>query len=251
MPKITDTLTPPSTCAQLNNYSNLEGGVLPYIANNWIGTDGLLTTSGAQSFIDNLRTVKIIPTAPDLSKFNTKTWTSPEQAGGNNNDPLAGYVQSQNKLISDLEKEFNYVKSYYEKAISCLVQAITSFTTETIEANRNSINTNQVGPYRLKSIEFNKKLNLLLDAMRKISEALLEDSQGYNTAINGFNTEFGNRKARLQEQASILESENSASELHKRMVEYSAEKNRAHNNLLTLYSCLNIVAIAMLFYIAK
>lgn len=242
----------PSSCTQMmNGYTDIAGGILAKVSTSDVGSDGLLTAGGATRVIGELRTAGIIPTAPDLSKFNTKVWSAPDQNNVSGNDQLAVYVSAQNTLIANIEVEYNYVKSYYEKAISCLVDAIKEFTSATNDTTRTTINNNQVTPYRSKSIEFNRKLNLLLDVSRKISEQLLADSQGYQTTINSDNTEFTKRKTRLEEQAKILNSENSASELHKRMVEYSAEKNRAHNNLLTMYSCLNIVAIAMLFYIAK
>jgi hypothetical protein len=243
----------PSRCEELPSYRDLDKGILVQVSASDVGADGLLTQSGASAVIGKLRTAGIIPTAPNLQQtnLNTKTWTAPEQAGGNANDPLAVYVQAQNTLITNIEAEYNYVKGYYTKAVECLVDAITEFTSAQNETARNTINTNKVTPYRTQSITFNKKLNLLLDVARKISETLLSDSRTYETVINSYNTEFANRKARLEEQSNILNSENSASELHKRMVDYTAEKNRAHNNLLTLYSCLNIVAIAMLFYIAK
>jgi hypothetical protein len=48
-----------------------------------------------------------------------------------------------------------------------------------------------------------------------------------------------------------LNSENSITELRKRMVEYTEEKNRSAMNLLSLYGFLNLVAIGLLFYVAR
>ena len=251
MPAITAP-TIPSTCGNLDSYQDIQGGILVQVSGSDIGKDGLLTATGASTVIGKLRTAGIIPVAPDLSKtkLNTKTWTAPGDANGNNDDPLAVYVAAQNTLIQNIDTEYNYVKAFYTKAVSCLVDKITEYTSSTSETQRAIINTT-VQKYLTSSQNFNKKLNLLLDLARKISEALLDDSKTYETSINSYNAEFTSRKARLEEQSKILNSENAASELHKRMVDYTAEKNRAHNNLLTMYSCLNIVAIAMLFYIAK
>ncbi len=242
----------PSTCGNLDSYQDIPGGILVQVSGSDIGADGLLTASGASAVIGKLRTAGIIPVAPDLSKtnLNTKTWTAPQNAAGNQNDPLSVYVAAQNTLIQNIEAEYNYVKAFYTKAVSCLVDKITEYTSSTSETQRAIINTT-VQKYLTTSRTFNRKLNLLLDVARKISETLLADSRTYENSINTYNAEFTQRKSRLEEQAQILNSENAASELHKRMVDFTAEKNRAHNNLLTLYSCLNIVAIAMLFYIAK
>lgn len=251
MPVITAPTTP-STCGNLDSYKDIPEGILVQVRSSDLGEDGLLTESGASNVIGKLRTAGIIPVAPNLgeTRLNTKTWTAPGNANGNQNDPLAVYVAAQNTLIQNIDIEYNYVKAFYTKAVSCLVNKIGDYTAETDATRRDSMN-DIIGGYRDKSITFNKKLNLLLDLARKISEALLDDSKTYETSINSYNDEFTRRKARLEEQSNILNSENAASELHKRMVDYTAEKNRAHNNLLTMYSCLNIVAIAMLFYIAK
>jgi hypothetical protein len=43
----------------------------------------------------------------------------------------------------------------------------------------------------------------------------------------------------------------SAAKLYTKMVEYTKEKNRANNNLIALYSFLNLVALGMLFYVYR
>jgi hypothetical protein len=62
---------------------------------------------------------------------------------------------------------------------------------------------------------------------------------------------LGARQKQLSEQNEILNRESAAADLHKRMVEYTIEKNKANTNLLTLYGVLNIVALSMIFYIAR
>ncbi len=242
------------SCTNLGSYSDIEKGLLAtaQVGSGDKGGNGLLTAQGANNVISRLRAANYIPTAPDITNphLNKKPWTAPQNADGNTKDPLAIYVSAQNELIANIDVEYNYVKGFYQKSLECLIDKVKEYAASNNATQRKTINTEiqtRLGYAR----EFNKKLNILLDIARKISEVLLSDSQSYNGAINKYNDEFGRRKTRLEEQANILNSESAASELHKRMVEYSAEKNRAHNNLLTLYSCLNIVAIAMLFYVAK
>ena len=59
------------------------------------------------------------------------------------------------------------------------------------------------------------------------------------------------RAADLKAQGANLESDGAAADLRKRMVEYTKEKNRATNNLLTLYAVLNIVAIGVLVTLSR
>jgi hypothetical protein len=55
----------------------------------------------------------------------------------------------------------------------------------------------------------------------------------------------------LQSHNQLLNSETSVADLRKRMVEFTEEKNRSALNLLSLYGFLNLVAIGLLFYIAR
>jgi hypothetical protein len=59
------------------------------------------------------------------------------------------------------------------------------------------------------------------------------------------------RRTELLKQQDILSRETATADLHKRMVDYTTEKNKANTNLLTLYGILNITAIAMIFYISR
>jgi hypothetical protein len=49
----------------------------------------------------------------------------------------------------------------------------------------------------------------------------------------------------------VLKQEDAAGILHKRMVEFTQEKNLSANNLLSLYGFLNLVALGLLVYISR
>jgi hypothetical protein len=97
----------------------------------------------------------------------------------------------------------------------------------------------------------NQKLTLLTQITNEISKSRYQQSQGLQGQINSVNTNLEQRRKELLEQQEILNRETAAADLHKRMVEYTTEKNKANTNLLTLYGILNITAIAMIFYVSR
>ena len=59
------------------------------------------------------------------------------------------------------------------------------------------------------------------------------------------------RASKLQEQARILQSRQGAENLYKEMMAYTSEKVRSTNNLLSMYSFLNIFALGVLLYLYR
>jgi hypothetical protein len=72
-----------------------------------------------------------------------------------------------------------------------------------------------------------------------------------NTEINAMNTNIASTFQTLQNHARILNSQTNLQDLRKRMVEFTEEKNRSAMNLLSLFGFMNLVAIGLLFYIAR
>jgi hypothetical protein len=64
-------------------------------------------------------------------------------------------------------------------------------------------------------------------------------------------TKISENQPKLLEQNRIISSKTPLTDLKKQMVKYSEEKGRYSDNLLKLYSVLNIVAIGLLIYIYK
>ena len=59
------------------------------------------------------------------------------------------------------------------------------------------------------------------------------------------------RNEKLQYHNKILASSDATNILNKEMVKYTEEKARYNNNLLKLYSFMNIVALGLLVYVYK
>ncbi len=99
--------------------------------------------------------------------------------------------------------------------------------------------------------EYNEKLNDLIQITNYIAQKRASEMRDQNSDINKVNTEIAGTFQTLQDHAKILNKESSITDLRKRMVEYTEEKNRSALNLLSLYGFLNLVAIGLLFYIAR
>jgi len=98
---------------------------------------------------------------------------------------------------------------------------------------------------------FNEKLNDIIQITNYISQKRASEMREQNTEINTLNSSIKSTFDTLQAHSKMLNSETSLGDLRKRMVEYTEEKNRSALNLLSLYGFLNLVAIGLLFYIAR
>jgi hypothetical protein len=69
--------------------------------------------------------------------------------------------------------------------------------------------------------------------------------------IEAFQGSMGKSTSDINTQHNILTNELTASKLNKRRVDYTLEKNKANQNLLTLFGILNIVAIGIIYGISS
>ena len=69
-----------------------------------------------------------------------------------------------------------------------------------------------------------------------------------NTSINSLNDELLTKSKSLTKQNKILKSGQADAELYKEMVKYTREKTNYTNNMLMIYSFLNITALGLLFF---
>jgi hypothetical protein len=104
---------------------------------------------------------------------------------------------------------------------------------------------------KLVAIQLNKKLLILLSGINRMNVYLNKKSTAFMQQTGWTTNSMNQNTIKLQKQLGILESRSAEADLHKRMSEYTDEKNRANRNLLSLYTLLNAVALGMIFYIAK
>lgn len=94
----------------------------------------------------------------------------------------------------------------------------------------------------------NQKLSDITIITAAIAQKLRSQSSA-SSAVEAVSNELNKKAAVLKKQGEIINSNEGAANLYKEMMRYSREKVRATDNLLSLYSFLNIFAFGMLVYI--
>ena len=97
----------------------------------------------------------------------------------------------------------------------------------------------------------NKKLNDLTQIINGVTEDMLASTSGLEEKIKEFDKQNKEHQRKLQEQNKIITSSQASTELNKQMVKYTEQKAKYSNNILGLYSFLNVVALGLLVYVYK
>ena len=152
------------------------------------------------------------------------------------------------KTMNDLQREFCFYYVRYRFALQDLFDTIvlTSKGTALTEQQKTTINTKMAA-----ARDLNRKLNDIIQIVNFIAKKRASEMRQQNEQINALNSQIGSLFSNLKEANNLLKREDSIADLRKRMVEYTQEKNLSANNLLSLYGFLNLVALGLLFYIAR
>ena len=138
------------------------------------------------------------------------------------------------KFKADTKKTYCAYRHLYKKSLDRLFTSLSQVNSADLEA----------------AVLNAKKLLVVIAIVNRVSKYLSQI--GYDlTKAGDIKASIDKNTEDLRGQLTILQDKSSKTELYKRMVEYSEEKNRAHRNLLSLYSVLNIVGLGLIFYIAK
>ena len=80
---------------------------------------------------------------------------------------------------------------------------------------------------------------------------MISSNQNLLGDIKKFNKDLSDKQSKLEGQSKILKSNQATTLLNKQMVKFTEEKARYTNNLLKMYSFLNIVALGLLVYVYR
>jgi hypothetical protein len=220
---------PSFTTVELNAiYPN---GVLPSSIPSM--TNGLASNGEVDSVINGLKSRKVIPVPPEPKDVNKTMFNTPDT-----NDPLTTYVKAVNTLLANIKSEYCFYEDRYFNSVDSFLTALTN-------------NASDSDAKLTRTRNLNKKLLFLTQIVNAIAATNISDTARFNTSINAVNDSILNRKNKLLKQNEILERETVTADVNKRMVEYTAEKNKANQNILAIYGVLNLVALAMIFYVAR
>jgi hypothetical protein len=191
---------------------------------------GMITDTALAGYINGLITAKKIPGAPP----NPAT-------DGNQNVNISGYINAQNKLLADVKDEYEYYNNRYKYALNNFLTLLASQTTSNSDKQA----------WLDAAIILNTRVNDIVQIVTYLTSYYLTQSRNNNNTINDLNGQMEARSNQIKVEGELLRRKGGDKELYQKMVEYSTVKARATNNLLSLYGCMNIVALGILFYVYK
>jgi hypothetical protein len=218
------------------------GGLISRVPNlREIMTDGMASDRAIQEFMNNPAMKEMLPEVPvSLMKLSQSTpYTAPGAV-----DPLAQYVEKENAFADLISKEYCWYEAAYFVSLDDLLNTI---------SRKSAVGgpTDAIQPKLERTRRLNQILTFLTQVANQAAKNRYMQAQNQNSEIDSINGSLQGRKMALQKQNEILRRESAGADLHKQMMQYTAEKNRANLNLLSLYGVLNVVAIAMVVYIAR
>jgi hypothetical protein len=191
---------------------------------------GMITDTALATYINGLITAHKIPGAPP----NPTT-------DGNQNVNISGYIIAQNELLVDIRDEYEYYNTRYKYALNQFLTLLASSTSD----------PNDKQAWLDASVLLNTRVNDIVQITTYLTSYYLTQSRNNNTTINSLNSQMEARSGQIKVEGELLRRKGGDKELYQKMVEYSTVKAKATNNLLSLYGCMNIVALGILFYVYK
>jgi hypothetical protein len=161
---------------------------------------------------------------------------------------LESVGQQEKRTMESIQSEFCFYYVRYKFALEDLFETLarTSAGSSLTEAQKRTVETKINNAKNL-----NIKLNDLIQITNYISTKRASEMRDQNTTINMMNENIKDIYDRLRNQNTILRREDSITDLRRRMVEFTQEKNQSASNLLSLFGFLNLVALGLLFYMAR
>lgn len=161
-------------------------------------------------------------------------------------DDYESFVLRQDELLKNINVEYLFYESRYKTALNNL------FNTIREGYLNNTADIQYVIQSKLAiSQNLNKKLNDLTQIINGVTEDMLASTSDLEGKIKAFDKQNKEHQIKLQEQNKIITSSQATTELNKQMVKYTEQKAKYSNNLLGLYSFLNVVALGLLVYVYK
>jgi hypothetical protein len=156
------------------------------------------------------------------------------------------FISKQKELLKNTQDEYCFYYARYryalEKLLSVIRQGYMNNTADTQRAVQKYLGLTQ---------SLNKKLNDLVQITNGVTEEMLKSNTTLEQQIKAFDQKIKEQQNKLLEQNKIIMSNDAVTKLNKQMVKYTEEKGRYTDNLLKIYSVLNVVALGLLVYIYK
>lgn len=188
--------------------------------------NGMLKAATVSQIIANLKSTGIIPTA---------TPTNAE-----------AFDKKRAALLASVQAEYCFYDARYKYALQRLLGSIQ----QAYVAN-NSTTQTSVQQYLTATQALNQRLNDLVQIINGVTDDMLSTTSNMGSEIQAYSKQMKEQQKKLAHQKEIISSSQAVTKLNKEMVKYTEEKARYSDNLLKLYSVLNIVVLGLLIYVYK
>lgn len=212
----------------LNFTTSTTTGILPSVPPSASDRDsnGMLTNTAMNQLITGLKNAKVIPSATQAD--------------------VDTYAAKRDEFTANVKAEYCFYMTRYKYSLTKLFTAVrTAYGTPT------DVNKATVTRWLEFTKTFNQKLNDFIQMVTAISSDMLTSSDRLQTELAALNNELASQRTKLEEQNNIIMSNDAVTKIQKEMVRYTEEKGRRTDNLLNMYSFLNIFALGMLIYVYK
>ena len=197
-----------------------------------VSRDGMnmITDASLTTILTALNTAKIVPIAPTSADVSTTD----------------EYISKLNIFVTNSKAEYTYYEIRYNDALTKFLSAVRDNYN-----NPSSSNADTITRYLTLTQTLNRKLNDLIQIIRKVSDSFLVTSSGMTEQLTRFNQTIQENRTKLTKQNQLISSSEAVTKIQKEMVKYSEEKARYTDNLLKLYSFLNVVVLGLLVYVYR
>lgn len=204
-------------------------------ANFTYSSEGIIDQTSMRAYIEYLtNTKKRLPKAPSLTQSINASF-----------DPVKEYVTKRRAFLDEIRAEFCDNDAKYKFALDKFMDAIVN------SSNSSGQTSGDVKKYMNYAHKYNKNLNDIIQIVQAINQNTYDTARTKDTEAQQLNTELTNRYGKIQAEMKFLNESVSEEDVRKRMVTYTQEKARATDNLLSLYTFLNVVALGVLIYVYK
>lgn len=162
----------------------------------------------------------------------------------------AAYIKQKNKLLVDIQSEYCYYDSRYKYTLQKLFDAVNQGYLQPEDKAINGPN-GTIKVYLGYSQMLNKKLNDLTQIINGVTQNMIESIDDLENSIAQFNDQIQALRQKLDTQNQIITSSEATIKIRKEMIKYTEEKARYSDNLLKLYSFMNVIAVGLLVYVYK
>jgi hypothetical protein len=239
---------PSQTSLTDSDLSSVYGGAVrqgilqaePYQQSDREG-NGLLKTTSLQQIIVTLKSKGVIPKPPKIQHDSLNKLLLEDQ-----NKQQTQFLEKQKALLKNLNDEYCFYDARYKYSLQKLLVSI-----QQAYINNSTQNQQLINGYLTSTQLLNQRLNDLAQVSNAITIDMLSSTTALKKEIKAFNTDIKTKQLQLEKQNKILSSQQAVEKLNKEQVKFTEEKARYTNNLLKMYSFLNIVALGLLVYVYR